>query len=390
MKNKLKIIFILSVLLNVFLIFISFTTWGLDLRIRLANFWYYSTKRIQYVNLGDTLLLRDYQPESGVDTIDQRTHKYPSMPVYETHGHLGKFFNVKPDLVSKKLTELNIKKFINLSITTGEDFIKTQREFNDPRIVHFSTFNWKRLENVKDDSFVQAMVEDLKKDIQNGSRGIKLWKNLGLKLKKPDGSRLKVNDPILYPLFELCQKHNLIISIHTADPIAFFKPNGQKNERYEEIIRHPDWSFASKEFPSRDTVLDERNALFQRFPNLRFIALHFGEYAESPQKVEKLLDENPNVYIDIAARVDELGRIPLRIKKLILKYQDRILFGTDGPPDSGKYEIYSRFLETEDEYFDYYPENKQRKGFWKIYGIKLDKDILEKIYYKNAEKLFGF
>jgi hypothetical protein len=307
------------------------------------------------------------------------------MPVIETHGHLGKLFSTNPEDVSKKLTEYNIIKFINLSFTSGEEFIKMKKEYSDPRIIHFSTFNWKRL---KEDNSFELLLQDVKQDIQNGSKGIKLWKDFGLYLKKKNGERLKIDDPELDPIFEECEKNGLIISIHTADPKAFFSEIDEKNERYEELVRHPEWSFASKEFPSQETVLKERNNRFKRHPKLKFIALHFGEYADDLVKARKLLLENPNVYFDIAARIDELGRQPEKTKKFFEEFRNRILFGVDGPPDSGKLEIYSRFLETKDEYFDYYPKHKPRKGFWKIYGLGLDKQILEKIYFKNAEEIY--
>ena len=231
------------------------------------------------------------------------------------------------------------------------------------------------------------MVSDLQKDIQNGTQGIKLWKNFGLDFKKPDGSRLTIDDPILDPLFKECEKAGLVISIHTVDPKSFFDPIDRFNERYEELLRRPEWAFDPEKYPDRKVVLQERNRLFQKHSGLTFIALHLAESAESLDDVALLLEKNSNVYVDIAARIDELGRQPYKTRKFFIQYQDRIFFGTDGPPEQEKYEVYSRFLETQDEYFDYYPANKPRKGFWKIYGVFLDESVLEKIYYKNAEEL---
>jgi predicted TIM-barrel fold metal-dependent hydrolase len=312
------------------------------------------------------------------------------MEVIETHGHLNLtgigLIDMSPEKVSKEMDRLKIKKFINLSFKTGYKFKDMKNNYNDNRIIHFSTFNWQRMKETED--FVPLMLNDLKVDIANGSRGIKLWKDFGLHFKKKNGERLKLNDPILDPLFQECSNAGLIISIHTGDPSAFFEPMDEKNERYEELLRRPEWHFPKEKFPALDTVLNERDALFKKFPNLIFIALHFGEYPNRLNLAEKMLSENPNVYVDIAARIDELGRQPYKARAFFQKFQDRILFGTDGEPDQGKLEIYSRFLETEDEYFDYFPEHKPRKGFWKIYGLGLEKKILEKIYYKNAERLF--
>ncbi|MCE9498939.1 MAG: amidohydrolase [Leptospira sp.] len=332
------------------------------------------------------ILLTEYNPVPVLKTEDARKTRMPSMDVIETHGHIGGSFSGSPSEISKAMTELKIKKFINLSFTTGDDFKKLKSQFNDPRIIHFSTFNWKRIKESKD--FVPAMLNDLKQDIANGTKGIKLWKNFGLNIRKENGERLTLDDALLEPLFLECEKAKLVISIHTADPPAFFGKADEKNERYEELLRHPEWSFNTSEFPKFEEVTKERERLFKKYPRITFVSLHFAEFSHDLEQAAKLLDSNKNVYLDIAARIDELGRQPYKTKEFLAKYQDRVFFGTDGPPDRGKFEIYSRFLETNDEYFDYFPLHKPRKGFWKIYGLGLKKEILEKIYFKNAEKVF--
>lgn len=384
MKNKHKFLLILSILVNLLLVLFLFP--ANQVRVKFFFYKLFGQQVPDKIPLFSKLvLIQDYKPISVLPSPDTRSSKLPSMPIIETHGHIGNFFQTKPDDVSRDLTALGIKKFINLSFTTGPEFVQLKKDYPDPRIIHFSTFNWKRL---SEDNFAEKMLSDLKQDIANGSRGIKLWKNYGLTLKKKNGERLKIDDPELDPLFEECAKSGLIISIHTVDPIAFFSPIDEKNERYEELLRHPEWSFSSSEFPSIETVLQERNNRFKRHPNLKFVALHFAEHANELEKAEKFLLEHPNVMVDIAARIDELGRQPIHAKAFLEKYADRILFGVDGPPDRGKLEIYSRFLETTDEYFDYFPENKPRKGFWKIYGLGLSREALEKIYFANAEKLY--
>ena len=132
----------------------------------------------------------------------------------------------------------------------------------------------------------------------------------------------------------------------------------------------------------------ERDELFARHRNIPFIAVHFAEYPHDLKKAKELLDKHPNVYIDIAARIDELGRHPREVRKFIIRYQNRILFGMDGPPNESKLAIYSRFLETGDEYFDYSHTGKKRKGLWKIHGLSLPKPVLQKLYYSNAARIF--
>jgi predicted TIM-barrel fold metal-dependent hydrolase len=140
-------------------------------------------------------------------------------------------------------------------------------------------------------------------------------------------------------------------------------------------------------FPKFQEIMDERDRMFKKYPKIKFVSLHFGEFAHRLEDADRLLISNPNVSIDIAARIDELGRHPIQTREFFTKWQDRILFGMDGPPEKEKVAIYVRFLETTDEYFDYYPMNKPRKGIWKIYGLGLSTPILKKIYYENTKLL---
>jgi predicted TIM-barrel fold metal-dependent hydrolase len=384
--KTLKFFLTVSIVCNVILFLYTSSSFRIYVRFMIYQYFGFSVPD-RIPKFAKDITITEFFPKPILNTEDIRLNKLPPYPIIESHGHLGKHFKTSPKVVFETMDRLNVKYMINLSFTTGESYLKLKAEYNDPRIIHFTTFHWKHLQDKKT-NWADLMLSDLQKDIQNGTRGIKLWKNFGLDIKKPDGTRLTIDDPILDPLFKECEKAGLVISIHTVDPKSFFEPIDQFNERYEELLRRPEWAFDSEKYPDRKVVLQERNRLFQKHSRLTFVALHVAESAESLDDVALLLDQNPNVYIDIAARIDELGRQPYKARKFLTRYQDRILFGTDGPPEQGKYEVYSRFLETTDEYFDYHPSNKPRKGFWKIYGVFLDTVALEKIYYRNAEKVF--
>ncbi|MCB1158196.1 MAG: amidohydrolase family protein [Leptospiraceae bacterium] len=377
---------ILSLILNIFLVLYQSSSF----RIRLRFVAYYLLgfePPGKIPSFQNDLLLSSFEPVSMLDNRDKRLNKLAKYPVFEAHGHLGKFFKTEPEKFFKQLDELNIQGFANLNFQTGEEFLNLQNEYKDNRMFFFAGFNWEHLKK-KEKNYVSLMLSDLRADIKNGAKGIKLWKNFGLNLKDLNGNRLHIDEPSLKPLFEECEKEKLIVAIHTVDPPSFFLPIDETNERYPELIRRPEWSFTGTDFPSRETVIQERNALFKRHPGLRFIAVHMAASGHNLEEVSFLLDNFPNVYVDIAARIDELGRQPYTSRRFFTKYQDRILFGTDGPPDRKKLEIYTRFLETKDEYFDYFPSHKPRKGFWKIHGIGLEEEVLKKLYYENAMNLF--
>jgi predicted TIM-barrel fold metal-dependent hydrolase len=210
---------------------------------------------------------------------------------------------------------------------------------------------------------------------------------------------VKIDDPHFDSMWEACAGFKMPVAIHISDPEAFFLPIDRFNERFEELNNHPDWSFCDHDFPSFQELIEARNRMFARHPKTTFIALHVGHNAENLASVSECLDRFPNMHVELAARIGELGRQPRTARKFFEKYQDRIMFGTDAVPNGKEtpqqilspklYEIYYRFLETEDEYFDYAPAPKPPQGRWQIYGLGLPEGILRKVYHENAERVLG-
>ncbi|HVF26870.1 MAG TPA: amidohydrolase family protein, partial [Pyrinomonadaceae bacterium] len=233
-----------------------------------------------------------------------------------------------------------------------------------------------------------------------GAKGLKLTKTLGLYLREQvtTGPLVKVDDRRLDLMWEAAGALKMPVAIHTSDPEAFFLPIDQSNERFEELNAHPDWSFHGKDFPSNRELHEARNRVVARHRRTQFVVLHVGN-AEDLGWVSEWLDRYPNMHVEIGARIGELGRQPRASRKFFDKYQDRILFGTDAVPRGFEtpqqifgdelYEIYYRFLETEDEYFDYAPAPKPPQGRWRIYGLGLPETILRKVYWENAARLLG-
>ncbi len=224
-------------------------------------------------------------------------------------------------------------------------------------------------------------LEDAKK---RGVCGVKLFKLFGLGYRNPDGSLIAIDDTRFDPIWEACGRLELPVIMHTADPSAFFEPISPDNERYEELSRHPDWHFPADKFPSRASLHAARNRLFERHPNTLFIAAHLGNDGEDLEETGRLLEDYPNVYVEIASRISELGRQPYSAREFLIHYQDRILFGTDGPWPELRYQSYWRFLETRDQYFPYSEKPFPPQGFWRIYGVHLPDEVLTKIYQTNV------
>jgi predicted TIM-barrel fold metal-dependent hydrolase len=175
--------------------------------------------------------------------------------------------------------------------------------------------------------------------------------------------------------------------MHVADPIAFFQPVDEKNERWEELRRHPDWSFHGPRFPTHAALLEQFLAIVKRHPRTQFVGAHLANNGENLAQLGAWLDQHENLHVEIASRINELGRQPYSARKFLVKYQDRVLFGTDGPWPIARLQSYWRFLETYDEYFPYSEKVPPPQGFWQIYGVGLPDDVLRKIYHENALKL---
>lgn len=337
------------------------------------------------------LKLKDWAPRPML-VVKETTVDKPRFPAIDVHNHLGggKQF-LTPERVASYLTEMNeagVRTVVNLDGYWGERLKETLAALDEAHPDRFLTFALVDFNGIDDENWSQRETERLKESFEAGAKGLKFHKTLGLGYRYKSGERLKVDDPKLAPLFELCGQYKRPVMIHTADPAAFFTPLDRFNERWHELNEHPNWLFYGDQFPQREELLTEFTNVVARHPNTTFIGAHFGNNVEDLATVGKWLDAYPNLNVDIDARISELGRQPYTARKFLLKYQDRIMFGTDTTPRRAAFRIYYRFLETDDEYFDC-AASHHLQGFWMIYGVHLPDDVLEKVYYKNAERVLS-
>jgi predicted TIM-barrel fold metal-dependent hydrolase len=336
------------------------------------------------------LKLRDWQPRSMLKTQQSEIEK-PVYPVIDVHNHLGGGKeHLTPERVKQYIAEMDaagVRTVVNLDGGWGQRLKESLAALDEAHPGRFLTFALLDFSGIDNDSWGRREAKRLEESFQAGAKGLKIHKSLGLSYRYSNGKLMPVDDPKLDPVWRVCAKYNRPVVIHIADPAAFFTPLDRFNERWHELNEHPNWLFYGDEFPSRDEILAQRNRAIARHPDTTFICAHFGNNPEDLATVGKWLDAYPNMFIDVDARISELGRQPYTARKFFLKYQDRIMFGTDTTPRRDAYRMYYRFLETDDEYFDC-AGSHQRQGFWMIYGIYLPKDVLEKIYRTNAERLF--
>ncbi|HWB09207.1 MAG TPA: amidohydrolase family protein [Pirellulales bacterium] len=335
------------------------------------------------------LKLKDWAPKPML-VVKQTTVERPKVAAIDVHNHLGagKQF-LTADRVGRYLQEMNeagVATVVNLDGGWGEQLKETLSALDEAHPGRFLTFAQINFDGIDDDGWTDRETAQLERSFQAGAKGLKFHKSLGLGHRYKDGRLMPADDPKLGPVFELCAKYKRPVMIHTADPAAFFTPLDRFNERWHELNEHPNWLFYGERFPARAELLKQFTNVVAAHPNTTFIGAHFGNNAEDLATVGKWLDAYPNLYIDIDARISELGRQPYTARRFLIKYRDRVLFGTDTTPRREAYRTYYRFLETDDEYFDC-AASHHLQGFWMIYGISLPDDVLGSVYRKNAERV---
>jgi predicted TIM-barrel fold metal-dependent hydrolase len=331
-------------------------------------------------------------------------------PVIDFHTHLTMTdgmsrtprirFSAQPEECLQVMDRRNIRTLVNLTSGYGDSLRQAIAAFQTAHPGRFICFTEPAYGLADNQNYPQKQADLIQDAHQSGAKGLKVLKTLGLYLREQitTGPLVRIDDRRFDPMWDAVGSFNMPVAIHTSDPEAFFLPIDRFNERWEELHAHPSWSFYGKDFPSNRELQEARRNVMRRHPKTTFVCLHVADAEDLPY-VSECLDTHPNMYVEIAARVNELGRQPRAAKRFIEKYQDRVMFGTDAIPKGYDvpqqifgdelYEIYYRFLESEDEYFDYAPAPKPPQGRWRISGLGLSDDVLHKVYWSNAARLLG-
>ena len=358
--------------------------------------------------------LSDYQPKSMLRVKETKVER-ARYPVIDIHTHLSfaaksekgvsmtgeRRYPAPPAEVLAVMDRRNLRTMVNLTGGYGDGLRDAIARYDRTHPARFLTFTEPAYSRANEPGYPKMQADELERAHRDGARGLKVVKTLGLYLRQniTTGPLVKIDDPRFDPMWEACGALKMPVAIHISDPSAFFLPTDRFNERFEELNNHPDWSFYGSDFPSNEELLAARNRVLERHPRTQFIVLHVGNFAEDLGNVSAAMDRFPNMSVELGARIGELGRQPRAARKFFERYQDRILFGTDAVPHGDDtpqqvfgdllYQIYFRFLETEDEYFDYAPAPVPPQGRWRIYGVGLPDAILRKVYNANAASLLG-
>ncbi|HUF50811.1 MAG TPA: amidohydrolase family protein [Longimicrobiales bacterium] len=329
----------------------------------------------------------DYRPAA---TLITPQHAVPraKFPAIDFHGHPGGLVGSAAGLASLRtsLDELNVRLMVVADNLTGERLrqtvaaVRAAPDMRD-RVRVLTGIDFRNV----GPGWADNAVRQLEADIAAGAVGVgEISKGLGLSARKADGTRLRIDDPELDPIWEAAARLGVPVFIHTADPQEFFRDEiDYTNERWLELALFPNRRYPQDRFPSFEQLATERDNLFRRHPRTTFVTAHLGWHAHDLARLGRMFDELPNVYAEVGAVLYDLGRQPRFARDFFIRYQDRILFGKDSfQPE--EYPYYWRVFETQDEYFDYY---RPYHAFWKLYGMDLPDAVLKKVYYQNALRI---
>jgi predicted TIM-barrel fold metal-dependent hydrolase len=328
----------------------------------------------------------DYRPKptlvTGVHLV--KAAKYPAI---DFHGHPNELIMSAQGLetLHRALDPLNVRMMIAADNLSGDELrtavaaIRASDAMKD-RVRVLAGIDFGDV----GPGWAERAVKQLDADVAAGAVGVgEIPKSLGLSDRKRDGTRLRIDDPALDPIWDECARLGIPVFIHTADPQEFFQPVDYTNERWLELSLFPGRRYPRDRFPSFEELMTERDNMFRKHPRTTFVAAHMGWHANDLASVAAMLDAMPNVYTEVGAVLYDIGRQPRASHEFFIKYQDRILFGKDAFQPT-EYPYYFRVFETADEYFDYY---RPYHAFWKLYGIDLPDSVLKKVYFANAEKI---
>lgn len=323
-----------------------------------------------------------YDPPSTLIVPEHPIYK-AKFPFIDIHSHQWRMADMDLGVLISAMDSLNMGIMTNLSGRGGERLKKMMDNVNGSFPNRFSVFTNIEFRSIDAPDWAEETIKQLEFDVKNGAKGLKIYKSQGMSHKDSLGNRITIDDPRIDPVWAKCGELGIPVLIHSADPFQFWQPHDENNERWLELKLRPRRKREADNPAPWKQIMGELFHIIKKHRNTTFIAAHMAWHANHLEKLGEILDENPNMYVEIGAVIAELGRQPRAANRFFEKYQDRVLFGKDSW-NKEQYYTYFRVLESDDEYFPYY---KRYHAFWKMYGLNLPDEILKKLYYKNALKI---
>ena len=350
---------------------------------------YYAIDTVQYKN--NIMSFEDYDPPSSLK-VEGEVIKKAKFTFIDVHSHLWNMPLMDLDKLVAEMDEINMGYIVNLSGSgfgpqAAKDayFDKSTENIKENQAGRIGLFVNVDFNSIDVEDHVENQVNVIRGAVAKGAIGLKVYKGLGLTNKDSKGNRVAVDDERLGPIWEVCGELGIPVLIHSADPFQFWQDKDDQNERWFELKEKPNRYYGNSDFiPPFEDIIKEQHTVFELHKNTTFINAHLGWMGNDLKRLSEHLDRYPNVVTEFGAVIAELGRQPKTARQFFIEYQDRIMFGKDSY-NKEEFYTYFRVLESDDEYFNYF---RKRHAFWKMYGLNLPDEVLKKVYYKNALKLF--
>ena len=237
--------------------------------------------------------------------------------------------------------------------------------------------------------FAERSIQILNETFAEGAIAVKIWKAIGMDLKKRDGSYLMADDPVFNSIYADIAAHNRTLLAHLAEPASCWRPPDPASPDFGYYNQHPEWfMFRHPDHPSQATILAARDRLLANNPKLRVVGCHLGSMEIDVDEIARHFDRYPNFAVDTAARVQYLMmQSPEKVRAFLTKYQDRVLYGTDNGLEPGN-DPTSTLPRWEERYlreWRYFSTNEWIEYKDKKYrGLALPQPVLRKLYHDNA------
>lgn len=350
---------------------------------------YYAIDTVQYKN--NIMSFEDYDPPSSLK-VEGEIIKKAKFNFIDVHSHLWNMPLMDLNELVAEMDEINMGYIVNLSGSgfgpqAAKDayFEKSTKNIKENQPGRIGLFVNVDFNSVDVENHVENQVNVIRDAVAKGAIGLKVYKSLGLTNKDSKGNRVAVDDERLGSIWEVCGELGIPVLIHSADPFQFWQDKDGQNERWFELKEKPNRYYGDSDFiPPFEDIIKEQHTIFERHKKTIFINAHLGWMGNDLKRLGEHLDKYPNVVTEFGAVIAELGRQPKTARQFFIDYQDRIMFGKDSY-NKEEFYTYFRVLESDDEYFSYF---RKRHAFWKMYGLNLPDEVLKKVYYENALKLF--
>ncbi len=242
-------------------------------------------------------------------------------------------------------------------------------------------------------AFADRVIKQLNENFAHGAIAVKIYKTIGMEIKKKDGTYLMADDPVFQPIYQDIAAHNRTVIAHLAEPTSCWQPPNPASPDYSYYKDHPgEYAYNHPEWPSKEAILAARDHILEQNPNLRLVGAHLGSMELDVDEIAKRFDKYPNFAVDTAARVVYFTLQPnKKVRDFLIKYQDRVLYGTDVEILPGT-NVEKELSDLQDTYAQDWKYFATKETFVyqgrKVTGLGLPKPVLRKLYHDNAVKWF--